>query len=160
MVSRLPIFFLHKFRFPFRTQTCRTGFIFEINSIHSLQQFWSKWGCCFLSHSSAMLCHRKALSAVMISWMDVFNLSVFLRDCTLHLMHIPHCEYQFKAWSSKACSAANFNRNHFFCFTQQNKSSVPKAKYIHTSTFRKRFSNLPNLLILKGVYYLPETIFV
>ena len=46
---------------------------------------------------------------------------------------IPHHKYQVKphssSWFSAACTAAIVPGNHFFCFNQENKSSVSKLKF-------------------------------
>ena len=62
---------------------------------------------------------------------------------------IPHLIYHFKPhsspWFSAACTAAVVQRNQFFCFYQQNRSSGSKLKFRQASNRCKRVLEGPKL---------------
>ena len=62
---------------------------------------------------------------------------------------IPHLIYHFKShsspWFLAACTAAIVQRNHFFCFYQQNRSSGSKLKFRQASNRCKRVVEGPKL---------------
>ena len=82
-----------------------------------------------------------------VPWKDIFKFGAFgtySRFCEWAQFRIdvciPHRKYQVNlyssAWFSAAYAAVIARKNHFFCFYQLNKSSVPKIKFKQASYSR------------------------